>query len=175
MTQPRDPAVQAMLDKQDIHDLLVRYCRAIDRADIDLLRACYHPDATEEHGGVFSGTASAYVDSIAPGLPKARVMSHAISNILVELTGPDSALAESYITAFARIKANGAYHDSLTLARAIDQVERRDGTWRIARRRMTFEWNHDMPMAETWLQGNLPGPSLIRGAKKPNDLLYQAG
>jgi hypothetical protein len=25
--------VQAMLDKQDIHDLLVRYCRAIDQVE----------------------------------------------------------------------------------------------------------------------------------------------
>jgi SnoaL-like protein len=60
-----DPALQALLDKQEIAELLTRYLRSVDRGDIDTLRACYLPGATEDHGGLFAGPAQDYVDSIA--------------------------------------------------------------------------------------------------------------
>ena len=55
-----------------------------------------------------------------------------------------------------------------------DRLERRDGVWRIAARRLAWEWNHEMPMAETWGRGLLaPDPTvLVRGAKAPNDIVY---
>ena len=46
-----DPALQALLDKLQIAELLTRYLRSVDRGDIDTLRACYLPGATEDHGG----------------------------------------------------------------------------------------------------------------------------
>ena len=48
------PALQVLLDKSDITELLTRYMRAIDRGDIAALRACYAPNATEEHGGLYA-------------------------------------------------------------------------------------------------------------------------
>ena len=41
-----DPALQALLDKLQIAELLTRYLRSVDRGDIDTLRACYLPGAT---------------------------------------------------------------------------------------------------------------------------------
>ena len=55
MAPARDPELQALLDRQAIADVLNAYCRAIDRADLDLLAAAYHSDATEDHGGTFKG------------------------------------------------------------------------------------------------------------------------
>jgi hypothetical protein len=46
-------------------ELLSRYLRSVDRGDIDTLRACYLPGATEDHGGLFAGLAQDYVDSTA--------------------------------------------------------------------------------------------------------------
>lgn len=173
MTASRDPEVQALLDKQAIAEVLARYCRAVDRGDVEGVRACYHPDATEDHGGTFAGTASAYVDLIAPRLAAPGLMTHALSNVLIELAG-DRALVEAYITTFVRMKKDGERFDTLTLARTIDRFERRDGAWRIAARRLTWEWNHEMPHAETWGRGLITDdPSrLVRGAKKPHDILY---
>ena len=51
------PAIQALLDKQAITDVINLYLRGADRADIDLIAAAYHPDAIEDHGGVFKGPA----------------------------------------------------------------------------------------------------------------------
>ncbi len=174
MTDTRDPEIQALLDKAAIAEVLVSYCRAVDRADIDLLQACYHADATEDHGGTFSGAAADYIASIAAVLPRSK-MTHTTSNIAIDLHG-DTARVESHILAFARLKKDGEKFDCLTLARAIDRFERRDGVWRIAARRMVWEWNHDMPLSEGWGRGLIaPDPTvLVKGAKKPHDTLYAA-
>ncbi len=170
----RDAALQGLLDKQEITEVLMRYSRAVDRADVELLKACYHADATEDHGGVFSGTAADYIAKIGPVLPKAGVLTHAVSNVLIELEG-DSARAEAYITTFARMKKDGEKFDTLTLARTVDRFERRAGVWRIAARRMSWEWHHEMPLAESWGRGLLApdAAALIRGGKMPNDILYR--
>jgi len=48
-------AVQALLDKQEITELLTRYLRSVDRGDLDTLRSCYLLGATEDHGGLPTG------------------------------------------------------------------------------------------------------------------------
>jgi hypothetical protein len=175
MTAPRDPEVQALLDRQAIQDVLVRYCRGADRADIALIADAYHPDATEDHGGVYNGPAAAYVEQMAAILPRAGLMNHMTTNVLIELDG-DVARVESYILTFARMKKAGEKFDTLTLARAVDRFEKRDGRWKIAARRLVWEWNHEMPFNETWGRGLIaPDPSVLaRGKKAPDDLVYQA-
>lgn len=168
--------IQALLDKQAITEVINLYLRAADRADIELLATCYHDDAWEDHGGVFNGPAKDYVAIMAKMLPKGGVMNHLSTNILIELNG-DSAKAEHYILAYARMKKDGEKFDTLTLARAIDRFERRDEVWRIAKRTLVWEWNHEMPFAESWGRG-LMAPdisALVRGGKKPNDPLYAEG
>ena len=62
--------------------------RAIDRGDIAALRACYAPEATEEHGGMYAGPAQGYIDTIERALVNPRLVStHTISNVLIEVTG----------------------------------------------------------------------------------------
>jgi ketosteroid isomerase-like protein len=170
------PEIQALLDKAAITDVINNYLRAADRADIDLLKTCYHDDAWEDHGGVYDGPAADYVAIMAKVLPKGGIMNHLATNVIIELDG-DTAKAEHYILAYARMKKDGEKFDTLTLARAIDRFERRDGTWRIAKRRLVWEWNHEMPFAESWGRGLMvPNiEALVRGGKKPNDPLYAEG
>lgn len=169
-----DPALQALLDRQSITDVINLYLRGADRADIDLIAAAYHPDAIEDHGGVFKGPASDYVALMAKMLPRAGIMNHLATNLVIELDG-DVAHAEHYILAFARMKKEGETFDTLTLARALDRFERRDGLWKIAHRRLVWEWNHEMPHAESWGRGLMfpPGTNLVMSAKKPDDSLYK--
>lgn len=169
----RDPAVQALLDKQDITEVLVSYCRGVDRRDPDLVARAYHDDAIEDHGGTFLGPASDYMDMLRRILPTAPRMTHTITNILIELDG-DRALTECYFLTFSRRETATDAFDSLTLARAVDNFERRDGRWAIAHRRIAWEWNHEMPLAETWGRGQIaPDPdALVRGAARPDDILY---
>ena len=142
--------LQPLLDRQQIEDVLTRYSRAVDRADIDLLKTCYHDDATEDHAGVFTGTARDYVDQIAGILPRAGIMNHMVMNVLVEFADANAALVEAYILTFARMKKDGEV-------------------------RLCFEWNHEMPMLENWGRGLMVADptSLVRGAKRPHDILYR--
>ncbi len=74
-------------------------------------------------------------------------------------------------------KANGEYYHSFVGARMIDRLERRDGdprTWGIAHRQLVWDWNHDAPAAEHWMQGLLaPDLSVLKlGGKFPADPVY---
>ncbi|SMF61914.1 nuclear transport factor 2 family protein [Allosphingosinicella indica] len=168
------PEIRALLDKQEITEVLNRYLRGADRADVELIADAYHPDAIEDHGGVYNGPASDYVAIMAKVLPKGGIMNHLNTNVLIELDG-DSAIVESYILAFARMKKEGEKFDTLTLARVVDRFERRDGKWKIALRRLAWEWNHEMPFTESWGRGMMfpEGTELVRGGKKPADVLYE--
>ena len=48
--------VQQLIDKQQLLELSLEYCRAIDRRDFVRLRSLYHDDAIDDHGGMFRGT-----------------------------------------------------------------------------------------------------------------------
>lgn len=165
--------LRALLDKQAIAEVILRYSRAVDRGDEALLRACYHEDAVEDHGGSFLGPASDYIAAVLPTLLSARLMTHTVTNILVELEGPALAMSECYYLSFARYPDADPPFETLTLARAVDRFERRDGVWRIARRNLRWEWNREQPIAETWARGGIGDPSiLLHGGKKPDDVLY---
>ncbi len=167
--------VRGLLDKQAITEVILSYSRAVDRGDETLLRACYHDDAVEDHGGSFLGPASAYIEAILPALRSERLMTHTVTNILIELEGASLALSECYYLSFARYPDAEPPFETLTLARAIDRFERRDGIWRIARRDLRWEWNREQPIAETWARGGIGDPAtLLHGAKGATDALYVA-
>jgi SnoaL-like domain len=167
------PAVQALLDKTEITELLTRYLRSIDRGDIATLRACYAPGATEEHGGLYAGPAQGYIDSIEKALTHPRsVGTHTLSNVLIDVDG-DRALSEHYVLALTRVKAGGVVEDSLVSSRIIDDLERHDGRWLIARRRLRFDWSQALgPRPRLWVSGQLDPSQLLHSNKFPDDPVY---
>src|SRR6476469_6176816 len=85
VTQPSAQALQALLDKQAITEVLLGYCRAIDRRDADLMRRVYWPDAIDDHA-VFQGNVEEFIAYAFPFM--VGVMSqHVITNIWIDLTG----------------------------------------------------------------------------------------
>jgi len=167
-------AVQELLDKGEITELLTRYLRAIDRGDVATLRASYLPGATEEHGGLYSGPAQGYIDTIEQALRHPRAVgTHALSNVLIELDG-DQAVSEHYVLAMARAKVDGVVGDSLVATRIIDDLERVDGRWGIRRRRLRFDWAHDLgPRPDVWLFGRRDPATLLHSQKFPDDPVYE--
>ena len=172
---PAAAAVAMLLDKSDIADLLARYMRAIDRGDIEALRACYAPGATEEHGGIYAGPAQGYIDTIAGALTNPRlVATHTISNVLVEVDG-DTARSEHYVLALTRARSDGVVSDSLVATRIVDDLVRLDRGWAISRRRLRFDWAHDIgPRPDRWLYGRRDPATLLHSAKYPDDIIYEA-
>jgi ketosteroid isomerase-like protein len=170
----RDDALQALLDKQEIYEALMRYCRAVDRCDEQLLRSVYHPDAIDDHG-VFKGKASDFVDFAMAALEPIKLTSHSVSNVLIEVEG-DTAYSEAYVTAFHRIEKEGKDYDVILGGRYIDRFERRNGVWKIAQRRLVFEWTRNDVSTEELgtgsIVGGLKGDFLI-GLRGPEDIVYQ--
>jgi hypothetical protein len=128
-----------LLAEAEIRDVHLRYCRANDRRDEALMRACFHPDAVIELHKELS-----VEEFIALGrqiLSRYTVTWHNTGNQLVEVQG-DAAWAEHYTISSHRIAGDdkGPERDWIAHGRYIDRMERRDGIWRIARRRLVVDY-----------------------------------
>jgi hypothetical protein len=134
-----EQTVLALLDKQEIHETLMRYCRGIDRCDEELLRSVYHPDATDNHGQ-FVGKASDFIPWALKSLARDINTKHYVTNEYIDLRG-DVAFVESYLLAVHYREAReGGKVQLIFGARYIDRFEKRDGAWRIADRKVVSDW-----------------------------------
>jgi len=172
--QETNPRLENLMSKMEIQETLMRYGRGVDRADEALLKSCYHEDAIEEHGSTYAGPAHPYIEGAVVRIRQMGTLAHYICNIHIELDG-DLAWVESYVLTFARFQRDGESFDTLTGGRICDKFERRAGEWKIAHRKMTFDWNRDMPTNEGWCLGlfNPADPRMVMGSKDKEDLSYQ--
>ncbi|MWA03218.1 nuclear transport factor 2 family protein [Actinomadura sp. LD22] len=191
MTSELERRVQLIWDRQEIERVLRRYCRAIDRLDLDLLRSVYHPDATDAHG-TFEGDAHEFAEFIVDRIRRQTSYGfHTVTNAIIEVDGDRATSESSYfgyhripggwdsVSAFfgegyaASAKADGALdqeHEYVCGGRYLDRFARRDGTWRILRRRITNEWNQCRPSAHL-LEGGRAAYDLP-GARDRTDPVY---
>jgi hypothetical protein len=93
MARTLEQKLQALVDKDEIRDVMHRYSRAVDRCDLALLESCYWPDARDHHG-FFVGNAHAFADYVIPLLAHALSTTHPLGNTLIELDGPDFAIPD---------------------------------------------------------------------------------
>ena len=170
--QDRDAALQALLDKQAITDIIHLYCRGIDRVDQALLRSLFHPDSTHKHGA-FSGRSADFIDIAIEQIRKYRGTTHQIGNIIIRLDG-NVAYSEAYYFVHHRVPAASGNpaddEDYLAHGRYIDRYEKRDGAWRIAHRNGVWDWR-------IWRKASDRGfyelPDDQRSRRGRDDLAYQ--
>ncbi len=163
-----DARLARLLDEREIEAVVYRYCRGIDRLDLELVRSCYHADATEEHGS-FSGGVSDYLEWVAKLLARYRTTLHLVANLLVEFgPDPDAAAVESYGVAVHRGRDATPHLNLATGFRYLDRFERRTAGWRIAHRVAVSEWSIRIPEAAWW---EIPD-SLRQGRRDSGDALY---
>jgi SnoaL-like domain len=146
--------LQTLIDQAAIKDLHLRYCRGVDRMDWDVVRACYHPDATDDHGG-YSGGIDGFMLWVASALARFECTQHFTGNQLVEVDG-EVAWAEHYAVVTHRRRADDdvAAADLVVAVRYVDRVERRDGEWRIAKRVVIADFDRVDAVGASWLGGN---------------------
>lgn len=163
-----DEALQALLDEEAIKKVHVRYCRGVDRMDWDLIRSCYHPDATDDHGE-FVGGVDAFIEYGKANLPTFLSTNHFICNQLVEVDG-DVAHAEHYGIAYHRLPADadGMEKDWIATIRYVDRFERRNGEWRIAHRRSLVDSDRIDPVLATLIP-----KGTMAGARDRSDPSYE--
>ena len=73
--------------REAIRDLVLRYCRAIDRRDFELLAQLYAEDSVDDHGALFSGTGAEFVAWVPSILERMIVTSHQVFNHLIAVDG----------------------------------------------------------------------------------------
>lgn len=165
----QDKALQQLLDKQAITEVLFLYCRAIDRKDVELLRSVYHEDAEDYHG-VYNGTIDGLLELLRKGRDAPVKTHHSVSNILIELDG-DVARTESYLNAVHRREDDTGTWDELLKCRYIDRFERRKGVWKIAKRVVVYDWGTvERATEKAWW--DLVGGDFIFGKTDRTDPVY---
>lgn len=162
-----ETALRLLLDKQAIQDVLLRYCRGIDRMDQSLVRACYHPDAQDEHGS-FCGGVDAFIDWVWRLLGRYRMSMHYLTQTLIEVSG-DAAVAESYGISIHEGLDDRAVSNLIVGFRYVDRFERRGGEWRIARRVCTTEWVRRDDPSSRWPVSD----HLRKGLRGQSDIVYE--
>jgi hypothetical protein len=157
--------LQVLADREEIRDVVLRYCRGVDRGDWEMVRGCYHDDAFDHHGG-FRGTPDDFVAHVSESLPRRfeRTM-HFAGQSLIDLDG-DVAHVETYAIGYHRwTPLDGeAPRDMSVGARLYDRLERRDGVWRVSDRKLIYDWTRIDDVA-----GEHVPPEALVGARGADD------
>jgi hypothetical protein len=128
--------------RQEIHDLLLRYCRGVDRLDRNLIDSCYAPDSWDDHG-YWKGNGKDFGAFITESLRhRAIATSHTIGNSLVNFESEVAASGETYTMAYLRRQdADGKQWLDQFFGRYIDRFVNSGSRWLIARRVVVHDWS----------------------------------
>src|SRR3954454_13411866 len=123
-----DPAVRLLLDRAEIHDVIMRYAAGVDRRDFELVRACFTPDVTG-----WSHDRESTIEYIT-GIRTFEMSMHMMANQLIEVRGDDATLHNYAMLAQRRPGYySGTYELNSTSHRYVERLVRRD-RWVIAQR-----------------------------------------
>jgi uncharacterized protein (TIGR02246 family) len=145
-TAAGNDALQRLLDKAAIEDVLVQYTRALDTLDADKYASVFTDDAVFELGGGEVRTGRAEIRSIITGLQESRaereaagtatpaLMHHVMTNATLEVVSDREAHHYAYWMTIIgdadnsyRVAAMGHYEDVIV---------KRDGEWLIQSRKL---------------------------------------
>lgn len=159
-------SLRELKDRAAIFECVNRYTRAIDRHDAPMIASVFHPDAIDNHGD-FLGTVDEFIHWVNTGHSQAAEgHMHNVTSHTCEIDG-DTAHAETYVIVVLR----GPDGDPLRVGggRYLDRLERRNGEWRIALRRVIMDWRMRGDSGP-WIKGKRGYPV---GTWDKTDLSYQ--
>ena len=126
-------AVQELIDRQAITELIHAYCFHFDNNEPDAVAALFTENATVDYGpesATIAGSA-AIAATISVGLERTfPATSHHVSNIQITLEGPDRARSVTYLYAWHRYVDGSP--DGELWGRYRHRLVRTDAGWRIS-------------------------------------------
>jgi hypothetical protein len=143
-------ALARLLAKDAIGEVLTRFARGADSADLDLIRSVYWPEATDDHGN-FSGNAMEFAEYAIEVLKGFRTTMHFLTNISIEFPADHQADVQCYFYAYhEHVGEPGGEPPMVTVVggRYLDRFEQREGEWRILTRVVTMDWNEHRPLTD---------------------------
>jgi len=133
--------LRELVDRSEILQCLHRCARGMDRHDAELIASAYHADAIDDHGG-FSGSPAEFIEYVngspaGPGVHEQLFTDHMhyLTNHSAEIDG-DTTHSETYYIMVGRYR--GSDRAGIWTGRYVDRLERRNGEWKIAARRVVM-------------------------------------
>jgi hypothetical protein len=163
-------AVQILTDRDEIHDVVMRYADGVDRRDMEQVRDCFAPDLeVEAWGGGFADRDSmiAYISGVAIF----HTTMHMFGNQYIEVDG-DHAHVDTYaMLTHHRDDAGGATRElNISGGRYVEDLTRRDGRWVITRRGGDPIW---APTGVTAVSTDDPATQWLLDRAEIHDLMMQ--
>ena len=166
--------VDELSAREAIRDVLYRYARGVDRADVELLKSCYHPEAVDAHW-TFIGNAYQFAEEILKShqMGDLPLLKHFITNVLIELDGDRAFVESSFLCMVDLPVEEGARAHLVSHGRYLDVFERRQDEWKIVSRLLVSEgaeWSTPLPVPG---HTGRPQPSdRQRASRFPDDPVY---
>jgi hypothetical protein len=154
-------------DRQEILDCIVREARGRDRHDVELTRSAYWDDAYDEHGANVTPAPEYPAKANAGHAAFFSATQHNLANHTCEIAG-DVAYCETYVVGTLLTKDQQT--TIIAPGRYIDQMERRNGEWRIAARRCTVEMS---AQGKTHFLHSAAVKGFLKGQWSRDDVSYQ--
>jgi hypothetical protein len=128
-------AVRLLSDRLAIRDTIHRYCRGVDRHDVEMIESIFFADGIDNHGEVvvYRHDFAAWGNRLHENVSTAH--AHNLTTQLIDVLG-DEAAAESYVLFVLKRQDGTTVH--IGGARYLDRLERR------ALRRVVLEWRCDV-------------------------------
>lgn len=119
-------------DVAAIHDVLIGYCDRVDALNVTGVMRLFTRDCRFDYGfgRIFEHDELARL--LRERLVAYDATSHHLSNIRIELHGPDRATATSAVVAWHRFAEDG--REAVLWGRYTDELQRVSGQWQIRRR-----------------------------------------
>jgi hypothetical protein len=179
-------SIERLIDRAIIQDILFKWCRAVDRLDIDSVTALFYEDAHDDHGP-YKGDINGLKNWIHNRHKTIPFSMHQLSNMLIEFASEDVASVETTVCSIQRYTAEGKESmaqlsggvrgkegsgaDMMGSSRYIDQFERRNGKWKIAKRTVVAGWRQ---IVEVDSNGPKMGPEWHVQKRDLTDFIFKA-
>jgi len=133
-------ALQDLVDRQAITDVLFRYASSVDRKDFTTLRSLFADDARATYTTVAELEGADNIVKWIDDMTADKAWQHHLLSVYhIDFTGPDEAETLTYHTSHQTTKGDeGAV--TLIVARYNDRLRRQDGTWKIVEKIMQPGW-----------------------------------
>ena len=165
-----DPAVQLLLDRAAVRDVILRYARGIDRRDFDAVRDCFRPDVEGDFGGEWRSDRDSLIEFIS-GVAYFHTTMHMMGNSFVEVSGDEASLQSYGMLAHHGTNDDGGewqYNNSV--ARYSEDLVRSDEGWAIQRRGAQPVW---AAVGATEVASDDPAVSWLLGRARIYDVAMQ--
>jgi hypothetical protein len=141
-TEPSARELRDLLDKQQMRESLLRFCRGADRLAAELMLEAFAPHATIKHGA-FEGSIEDFVaESITRLKTSATSVWHAMPSTLIDLSEDRcSASSETYFTGYLGRHVDGADLIDVMGGRYLDRWSRVGSKMLIVDRLTTYDWS----------------------------------